>query len=568
MRAWNRPKGEKMTQAVLETKEVKPLFEADPKFSAIVPVYNITEQVFKRCLLSLSEQNYKNMEVVLVFDGEDKKLFSVAEPFLQNENWKSLVIEHQGACAARNAGFDVSTGDIVAFVNSDYVLKRGIVRLWVDRLLENKDCGFVYGGYEYNSRQYHPYDSKPFNEYELDVANYIDCGFPLWRKYVVKWDPTVKSLQDWDFWIRVVKTHKVKGYYLQDKSFIAETPRPKGLTDDSSHNWIDRVTYIKNKNGIPLRDILVVSLGAKNHAVEIAKVLKADFRDDTIFKPNAYKALYMIGFYLKPKDSGNMHGPILQFFPKEVKKIIHWVGADIYWMRKHPYDSLKTLGGALRLTATHLVENEEAKKELKDLLGIDAEIVPIPPYNDYQIKPLPDKFSVGVFITNMSDFDKYYKENTLSIIRACPDIQFNVYGDGVDDVVYGNMKNMGKLSKEEWKKFVYSNSCLLRLVKHDTTPLANAEFMMAGRPVISNIPGECTEYIDTKGDSEPNKWDIFQPGFSVDRWADTKKKIIKSIRSLKRNFSNYMAPPSLYERFDREKYINKIYELSNVRRPS
>jgi hypothetical protein len=130
------------------------------------------------------------------------------------------------------------------------------------------------------------------------------------------------------------------------------------------------------------------------------------------------------------------------------------------------------------------------------------------------------------------------------------------------------MKNFGTLSKEKWKEFVYNNSCLLRLVRHDTVPMSNAEFMMAGRPVISNIEGECTHYIDTKGTSEINKWDLFQPGFLTDRWAETKKKIIQDLRKIK-NSTIHPAPLSNYglkERFDREKYINKIYELCDLKR--
>jgi len=554
-----------MVEAVLERKENKVIFESDPLFSCIVPIYNIHEAILKRCLMSLSEQNYKNMEVVLVFDGKDELLEKVAKPYLEShKNWKSIIIEHKGACAARNAGFDVSSGEIVAFVNSDYVLKRGIIRLWVDRLLENKDCGFAYGGYEYNSKERAWYESTRFDPYQLEVENYIDCGFPVWRKYAVRWDETVKSLQDWDFWIRVVKTHGVKGYYMgRDVSFVAEPPRPKGLTDDSSHNWIERVRYVKEKNGIPLRDILVLSTGAQNHALEIAKSIDADFRTETILKPHEYKALYMIGFYMKP-GTRNMNGAIMSHFGDKVKKIIHWVGADIYWLRKFSYEDLKNLGGALRVSAIHLVENELAKKELKDLLGIDAIIVPIPPYNDYEKKPLPENFSVGIFLTNYSDFDKYYKEHTLSLVRACPDIQFNSYGDGADDVKYRNLKNFGKLSKSEWKEFVYNNSCLIRLTKHDTTPLANNEFMMAGRSVISNIPGECTHYIDTRGTSPVNEWDVFQPGFAVDNWADTKKKIVQTIRSIKRGDKFEIKDVS--DRFNREKYVNTIYELCELKR--
>lgn len=558
-----------MTEALLEKSDVAVKFEDDPLFSVIVPIYDLLPLVLKRCLKSIESQDYENLEVVLVLDGPNDDLRGICDHFVKGkDNWKILEVPHGGACAARNQGFEASKGEIVSFINSDYILKPGVIRLWVDRMQENKDCGFLYGGYQYNTSNAEWYPSKPFDPYLLEVANYIDCGFPLWRKYFVPWDVNCKSLQDWDFWLRVVKTHNVKGYYLErDISFLAEPPRPKGLSADSSQNWIDRVRYIKEKNGIAKRDLVVTSLGAPNHGVEIAKMLKADFRDDTIFKPNEYKALYMIGFYIKPTDHvTNEHGPILSSFPKDVKKIVHWVGADIYWLRKFSYQDLKSLGGALKLSADHLVENKVAQEELKDLLEIDAEIVPIPPVNEYEAKPLPQDFKVSIFLTDKSDFDKYLKEHTLSIVRACPDIQFTAYGDGAKDIQYHNLKCVGNLSKDQWKKYVYENSCYIRIARHDTTPLASAEFMMAGRAVISNIPNECSHYINTSGDSELNKWDKFAPGLNAYNWPKTKKEIVQAIRRIKTSWIGYEADvlTQLKTRFSKETYINTIYKLCNL----
>lgn len=557
-----------MSQAVLEKEIVKPIFEDDPLFSVIVPIHDLKQDILKRCLKSIKTQNYDNLEVVLVFDGPNLELREVADHFAKGrDNWKIIEIEHGGACAARNAGFEASRGEIVSFTNSDYILNPGIIRLWVDKLQENKDCGFLYGGYQYTSSSAWWYPAKPFDKWLLNIANYIDCGFPLWRKYVVPWDTNVKSLQDWDFWLSVIEKHNVKGYFLErDVSFLAEPPRAKGLSVDSHGNWVDRVRYIKTKHGIQERELVVTSLGAPNHGIEIAKCLKADFRDDTVTKPNEYKGVYMIGFYIKPGQVTNEHGPILSSFKDSVKKVVHWVGADIYWLRKFTYEELKNLGGALRLTATHLVENEAAKKELQDLLGIKAKILPIPPYNDYEPKPLPKDFKVSVFLTEKSDFDKYAKDFTMSVVRALPHIKFTAYGDGAKDIFYPNLKCYGNLSKSEWKDYVYDNSCLLRIVRHDTAPLANAEFMMAGRYVISNISKECTHLIETSGDHEVNQWDQFGPGLNAYRWPETKTKIIQEILNIRKLDGNYFDP-KLSQRFNRENYIQKIYDLFNLEVP-
>ena len=510
-------------------------FKEDPKFSVIVPVYDVPKDVFKRCLMSIADQDYENLEVVIVANGGDKEAFEAAKEFAEGrEKWKVIFSEEKGACQARNLGFKESTGDIVSFTNSDYILKVGCIRMWVDALVTNPDCGFVYGAYEYRTASKDVYWSKDFDVFQLEVANYIDCGFPLWRKHVVAWDPEVKSLQDWDFWLRVVK-QGVKGHYLgREISFVAEPPRPKGLSHDSTDNWLERVKFIKDKNEIPTRDICVVSFGAPNHGVKIAQMIGADFRDDTLHKPHNYKALYLIGWYMKPGDKDNPHSKvILAFKNRGAKIIVHFVGADIFWLRKFSVQAIREWAGAMKLSCDRILcENELAQKELA-YYGIDAQIVPIPPYTDLELSQLPKDFSVALYLSDRSDFDKYLQQYTLSLVKAMPDIQFKGYGDGAKEYKAKNFTHVGNMITDEWAQFVLNTSAYVRLVRHDTRPMATDEFVIAGRSVITNIPSDVVEYVDTSGTYPFDKWDTFSPGFSPIRWPDTKKKLVQAIRRVR-----------------------------------
>jgi len=565
-----------MQLEVIEPEKKAPRFTKDPLFSVIIPIHDVEPSVLKRCLRSVDEQDYVNREVICVLNGEfegKSELKNIVQSF---PYFKLLEIEQANACAARNAGFKESKGEIVSFTNSDYILKPGTLRLWVDALKKNKDCGFAYGGYEYNSAQRSYFPSGPFDEWLEDVENYIDCGFPLWRKYVVEWDENCKSLQDWDFWLRVIKTHKVKGFYLgRDYSFIAELPRQKGLSHDSSSNWNDRVTWIKNKNGIETRDILVDSIGAANHGVQIAKLINGDFRQFTWHKTDwisTYKALYMIGFYIRAGEKGlNEHARRLAVFKDKnpnAKRIVHFVGADIYWLRKFPYESLKYLAGALNASCDHILsENQEAHDELLEM-GIKTEIVPIPSYTkNWEVKPLPKDFSVACYLvkpgtgSGESDFDKYCYEATLSIIRALPNVQFQGYGRGAEDVKYPNLKTFPSIDREKWPEFVYNNSCLLRLSRHDHHPMASNEFIMAGRDVITNIPTLGAHMIDTSGKSELNEWDKFSEGFNTGNWPTTKLKVIQKIREIRKSNGAGIVianAAELKKTLDQQTYIDKI----------
>lgn len=568
----------------MEETNKEPQFSPEPLISFIVPVHagHLDKVILKRCLMSLDDQDYPNREIIIVLNGgEDAELEKTAQFFIDKDaRFKLLKLEKGGACNARNEGFYASKGEIVSFFNSDYRLKPGFARLWVDTLVHNPDCGFAYGGYEYSTAPTVVYGSRPFDPFLLTQFNYIDCGFPLWRKYFVEWDPSVKSLQDWDFWLRVVKTHNVKGYYLgRDYSFLAEPPRPGGLSMDSSQNWIDRVKFVREKNGVPTSDLLVTSIGAEYHGIQIAKMLKADYRDMSVIqKPNEYKALYMIGFYMRPDVQNNDHPRVLASFDKDVKKIIHFVGADIYWLRKFPYDAMRILAGVMKMGTDHILcENEQAQRELREF-GIRASVVPIPPYNDYEVKPLPDTFRVALYVTDKSDFDKYCQRYTLSLVRAMPDIEFSAYGDGGKDFIAPNLNHVGNLDNERYKQFVYDHSCLVRLVRHDTLPMAACDFFLAGRQVISNIPLPHGTLVDTAGRDPMTQWDLFSPGFSDLRWPDTKKLVVQEIRKAKKrafdmpivdglDLDDRRSPQQRAHDYwadvlDRQRYVNRIYEMA------
>lgn len=90
-----------------------------PTISVIVPVYN-TEKFLRKCVNSILEQTYGNLEVVLVDDGSAKEARELCDELATIDS-RILVIhqKNSGLSAARNKGIDVSSGQFIAFVDSD-----------------------------------------------------------------------------------------------------------------------------------------------------------------------------------------------------------------------------------------------------------------------------------------------------------------------------------------------------------------------------------------------------------------------------------------------------------------
>jgi len=87
--------------------------------SVIVPVYN-TEKYLERCVKSLIQQTYRNIEIILVNDGSMDKSFEICKKL--QEKYKNIILinkKNGGLSSARNAGIEVANGEYIAFLDSD-----------------------------------------------------------------------------------------------------------------------------------------------------------------------------------------------------------------------------------------------------------------------------------------------------------------------------------------------------------------------------------------------------------------------------------------------------------------
>ena len=87
--------------------------------SIIVPVYNV-EKYLEKCLNSLVNQTYKNLEIICVNDGSPDGSLKILEEFSKRDTRVKIVSqENQGLSGARNTGLKHVKGEYVAFLDSD-----------------------------------------------------------------------------------------------------------------------------------------------------------------------------------------------------------------------------------------------------------------------------------------------------------------------------------------------------------------------------------------------------------------------------------------------------------------
>lgn len=91
----------------------------DYLISVIVPVYN-PGKYLKKCLDSLINQTYRNIEIILIDDGSTDGSYEVALKYAESD--KRIIIERQknsGVSHARNRGIQIAKGDFFSFIDSD-----------------------------------------------------------------------------------------------------------------------------------------------------------------------------------------------------------------------------------------------------------------------------------------------------------------------------------------------------------------------------------------------------------------------------------------------------------------
>ncbi len=99
------------------------------KISVIVPVFN-QELFIRRCLDSLANQTYKNMEIIIVNDGSTDNSAKICDEYKSKDGRFTVIHkENEGVGAARNDGLLIATGEYIFFVDSDDYLIRDALEI-------------------------------------------------------------------------------------------------------------------------------------------------------------------------------------------------------------------------------------------------------------------------------------------------------------------------------------------------------------------------------------------------------------------------------------------------------
>ena len=309
------------------------------KISVVVPVYNV-EKYLRRCLDSIINQTYKDLEIILVDDGSSDSSGMICDEYAKRDN-RVIVIhqENQGVSAARNAGIDCFSGDYICFPDSDDYYSEDFCETMHDALIAKKAdmaiCRIVRfngercekipswsGAYKILS----PYEAIK-NIYVDDGETYILTGNKLFKRSVVEnvRYPVGKINEDeattYKYFLnseKILFIDKVMNfYYKNDKSITSDAEYYKNM--DIYYAYDERKHILKNRNDMEE----LVCLTSKAYLDRI--VYRCRFLQDKEVKRKLY--IRYKEYYKENKDEVKGFGyklynfsPKLYYFLLELKK--------------------------------------------------------------------------------------------------------------------------------------------------------------------------------------------------------------------------------------------------------
>lgn len=212
----------------------------NPLISVIVPIYNV-EKYLARCVDSIVNQTYKNLEIILVDDGSSDRCPQMCDNYAQKDSRIKVVHKKNGGLSdARNAGMAVARGEYISFIDSDDYVSDDFFECLLDVMnKENSDIAECSVVKFYEDNRFDEFsDDLSVKTYDTqDAMSALIAENPfhqhVWNKLykteLIKDIPyAVGKLNEDEFWTyqvfgrasKVAKLNKTMYYYFQRNSSI------------------------------------------------------------------------------------------------------------------------------------------------------------------------------------------------------------------------------------------------------------------------------------------------------------------------------------------------------------
>lgn len=201
-----------------------------PKVSIVIPSYQHAREI-PACLTSVFRQTFTDFEVIVVNDGSTDGTRDALAPFMDRIAY--IEQENRGGNAARNRGFDASSGEYLLFCDADIVMAPDFVEKLLEALDAHPKASYAYSSFKFGFKTFKLW---PFDADKLRQMNYIHTTSLIRREHFPRFDESIRRLQDWDLWLTMLDQGHV-GVWVPEVLFRA-IPHQGGIS-----TWVPGIFY-------------------------------------------------------------------------------------------------------------------------------------------------------------------------------------------------------------------------------------------------------------------------------------------------------------------------------------
>lgn len=153
------------------------------KISIIIPVYGVEKYIVK-CIESIVNQTYKNLEIIIINDGTKDNSIKLVEDNFNDKRIKIYNRKNEGQASARNFGIKQATGKYIMFIDSDDFVDINMIKDMYDVMTKEKSNLVICDYYKYyNENNKEAIKIIPFYDKKNSKCSVISMPGPVCKLF-------------------------------------------------------------------------------------------------------------------------------------------------------------------------------------------------------------------------------------------------------------------------------------------------------------------------------------------------------------------------------------------------